>query len=105
MNTLAAVLLLLWAPALATGAERARSTDPDKKEWTPLFDGKSLDGWTPKIAGYEVGVNYGDTFASRTGPEGRLRRTAPHLRRALRHLYKTPFSHYVVAVEYRFVGE
>ena len=37
-----------------------------KEEWIPLFNGKNLDGWTPKIKGYDLGVNHNDTFRVRT---------------------------------------
>jgi len=35
--------------------------------WISLFNGKNLDGWTPKIAGYELGDNYGNTFRVEDG--------------------------------------
>jgi len=35
--------------------------------WIPLFNGKDLTGWTPKIAGYELGENYGNTFRVEDG--------------------------------------
>jgi hypothetical protein len=81
---------------------------PEKREWIQLFDGKSLDGWTPKIRGYESGVNYGNTFRVENGllkvaydeeAYGSFEDRFGHL------FYDEPFSHYVVAVEYRFVGE
>ena len=31
-------------------------------EWIQLFNGKDLSGWTPKIRGYELGNNFGNTF-------------------------------------------
>ena len=34
----------------------------DQKDWIQLFNGKNLDGWVPKITGYALGDNYGDTF-------------------------------------------
>ena len=30
--------------------------------WQPLFNGKDLEGWTPKITGYPLGENVGNTF-------------------------------------------
>lgn len=80
----------------------------EKREWIQLFDGKTLDGWTPKIRGYEAGVNYGNTFRLENGvlkvaydedAYARFDDRFGHL------FYDGPFSHYVVAVEYRFVGE
>ena len=110
MNTPACLLVLALLPGttLATAAPVANTPDPDKKEWIALFDGKSLDGWIPKIKGYEVGVNYGDTFRVENGvlkvvyDKGKY----PTFDSRFGHLfYKTPFSNYIVAVEYRFVGE
>ena len=94
------LLTLLFAPALAVAG------DADKKEWIPLFDGKSLDGWMPKIAGYEPGVNFGDTFRVESGVLKVSYDQYDTFGNRFGHLfYKTPFSHYVLAVEYRFVGE
>ena len=53
-----AALLLLSGPAAAQ----------DKTgDWVPLFNGKDLDGWTPKIKGYEAGDNHADTFRVEDG--------------------------------------
>ena len=79
----------------------------DQHEWTPLFNGRNLDGWTPKIKGHRVGENFGDTFRVEDGLlkvrydqyEGRFAGRFGHL------FYKTPYSHYELRVEYRFVGE
>ena len=108
MNTSAALFVLVFVPALASPAEPAKSANPDKKEWISLFDGKSLDGWVPKIAHYEVGVNYGNTFRVENGVLKVVYDKDKYETFDSRfgHLfYKTPFSHYVIAVEYRFVGE
>jgi len=37
------------------------------ENWRPLFDGKTLDGWTPKIRGFPLGENYRDTFTVKDG--------------------------------------
>lgn len=37
------------------------------ENWQPLFDGKTLNGWTPKIRGFPLGENYKDTFRVRDG--------------------------------------
>ena len=108
MNTRAALFLLVFVPALASPAEPAKAAASDKKEWISLFDGKSLDGWVPKIAHYEVGVNYGNTFRVENGVLKVVYDKDKYETFDSRfgHLfYKTPFSHYVIAVEYRFVGE
>jgi hypothetical protein len=102
MKRIATVLLLtlVLAPALGVAA------DTEKKEWIPLFDGKSLDGWVPKITGYEAGVNFGDTFRVENGILKVAYDRYDAFGGRFGHLfYKTPFSHYVLVVEYRFVGE
>lgn len=94
------LLPLLLAPALAAAG------DAETKEWIPLFDGKSLDGWVPKITGYEAGVNFGDTFRVENGVlKVSYDRYETFANRFGHLFYKTPFSHYVLAVEYRFTGE
>lgn len=73
----------------------------------PLFNGRNLNGWTPKITGYVVGDNYADTFRVVDGAlcvsydryEGDFNDRFGHL------FYKEPFSSYVLRVEYRLVGK
>ena len=36
--------------------------DAASNDWTSLFDGKSLDGWEIKIAGYDLNDNYNNTY-------------------------------------------
>ena len=76
--------------------------------WIQLFNGKNLDGWTPKIAGYPLGENFADTFRVEDGLlkvrygdgyQGKFNERYGHL------FYKTPYSRYLLRVEYRFVGE
>jgi len=100
MKRILATLLLLALPTLAS------AVDPEKKEWIPLFNGKDLAGWVPKITGYEPGVNFGDTFRVQNGVLKVSYDKYDTFGGRFGHLfYKTPFSHYVIAVEYRFVGE
>ena len=106
MKRHAIVLLasLVLVPALA--AAQAPAGGPDQKEWVALFDGKSLDGWVPKITGYDAGVNFGNTFRVENGVLKVAYDQYDTFGNRFGHLfYKTPFSHYVLAVEYRFVGE
>jgi hypothetical protein len=99
----ARVLGLLAAFAVTVSAQTAA----DKKEWRQLFNGKTLDGWTPKISGYNLGENYANTFRAENGVlkaaydkyEGPFNNRFGHL------FYKEKFSHYIIAVEYRFAGE
>lgn len=74
--------------------------------WTPIFDGKSLDGWTPKIAGRPLGENYLDTFRVRDGVLAVDYSNYKTFDNKFGHLfYKEKLSHYSVRIEYRFLGE
>lgn len=90
-----------------TGTLLASAQAPaDREEWTPLFDGRTLDGWTPKITGYPVGENALDTFRVEDGLLKVRYDKYDTFRERFGHLFhKDTFSYYVVAVEYRFVGE
>ena len=96
------VLVLLLAFSACTTAQR----HPDREEWIQLFDGEDLDDWTPKITGYDVGENYGNTFRVEDGLLKVRYDQYDEFGQRFGHLfYREPFSHYVLAVEYRFVGE
>ncbi|MEZ0325231.1 MAG: DUF1080 domain-containing protein [Fimbriimonas sp.] len=79
---------------------------PPTPEWTPLFNGKNLDGWSPKFKGEDLGVNYLDTFGVR---DGVLRVSYDKYKSfdgRFGHLfYKSKFKDYKLRVEYRFVGD
>ena len=80
--------------------------DPNRKDWIQAFNGKNLDGWVMKIAGYPLGENYGNTFRVENGLLKAAYDQYPEFANKFGHLfYKTKFSHYIVAAEYRFVGE
>ncbi|MGI9517478.1 MAG: family 16 glycoside hydrolase [Pirellulaceae bacterium] len=75
--------------------------------WVPLFNGKDLEGWTPKIRGYESGENFGNTFRVEDG----VLKVAydaynDGFQQRFGHLfYQESLSHYRLRVEYRFTGE
>ncbi|WP_417735647.1 3-keto-disaccharide hydrolase [Rosistilla oblonga] len=77
-----------------------------KGQWVSLFNGKNLDGWTPKIKGYDLGDNYGNTFRVEDGVIKVGYEAYDSFDKRFGHLfYKQPFSNYRFRVEYRFVGE
>lgn len=77
----------------------------DREDWIALFNGRNLDGWTPKITGYPVGENALQTFRVSDGLlQVRYDQYETFGDRFGHLFYKDAYSYYVVAVEYRFVG-
>lgn len=92
-----ATLLLLLAPA--AWAQQG-------KTWVQLFNGRNLDGWTPKITGHELGENFRNTFRVENGVMKVAYDGYDKWESQFGHIfYKSPFSRYTIAVEYRFTGE
>ena len=93
-----AVCVLLQAPAPAPARESS--------DWIQLFNGKNLDGWDVKITGHDLNDNFANTFRVEDGLLKVRYDGYESFTNQFGHLfYREPFSHYVVAVEYRFVGE
>ena len=91
------IIVAAAAMAVPTGASAAK--------WQRIFDGRTLNGWTPKVTGAPVGVNWGDSFKVRNGVirvdyagwsafGGRFGHLA----------YKRPLSAFRLRFEYRFFG-
>ena len=78
----------------------------DVPDWIQLFDGETLDGWTPKIKGYEFGVNHAETFRVEEGAITVSYDGYDQFDEKFGHLfYEKAFSHYIIVVEYRFIGD
>lgn len=77
-----------------------------EEKWIPLFNGKDLDGWTPKIKGFKLGDNHNDTFRVEDGAIKVSFDKYAKFGGEFGHLfYKSPFKSYRFRVEYRFTGE
>lgn len=99
MNTRHAVVL-----AIALVLSSCTTTKPT---WAPLFNGEDLSGWTAKVNHHEPGVNYANTFRMEDGIiKVRYDGYGDDYNDQFAHLYyDTPYSHYRLRLEYRFVGE
>ncbi len=94
------VVLISWPGTSVIGQEQ------NEGEWIPLFNGKNLDGWTPKIRGFKAGENYGNTFRVEDGVLKVSYDQYDRFDEKFGHLfYKDSFSHYILRAEYRFTGE
>ena len=103
---LAALTVCLAATGCASAGGTAVRSDPDEREWIQLFNGRDLEGWTPKIRTHELGDNFGNTFRVVDGNFSVRYDQYTDFERKYGHIYyKDPFSYYLIAVEYRFVGD
>lgn len=92
------ILLVLWFFSLPGSAV--------KPKWRSLFNGKDLDGWQVKIAGYPQGENFGNTFRVEEGIlKTRYNAYDSFNNRFGALYYKKKFSKYRLRIEYRFTGE
>ena len=99
-------LLATAATSPPAGAGQQASRDPDKKEWVQLFNGQDLKNWDVKINGYDLNDNFGNTFRVENGVMKVGYEKYDRFTNQFGHIfYREKFSHYLVAVEYRFVGE
>ncbi len=77
-----------------------------EQQWIQLFNGHDLTGWKVKLAGHELGDNYGNTFRVEDGVLKVSYDQYETFGNRFGHIfYEQPFSNYLIRVEYRFVGE
>jgi hypothetical protein len=104
---MAAALLLSGGcnSAPTAAAKAAKPAAQPAPSWIPMFNGENLDGWTPKITGYALGENFGNTFRVENGVIKVAYDQYDAFGNRFGHLfYKTPYSHYKMRLEYRFTG-
>lgn len=78
----------------------------DPRQWISLFNGDNLDGWKVKFTGQALGVNYRNTFRVVDGLLKVSYDDWNDFDGEFGHLfYDRVFSHYLLRVEYRFVGD
>src|SRR5436190_37264 len=95
-------------PVQGFGAQAATEHESDSthKEWLQLFNGRDLKDWVIKFAHHDLGENVNDTFRVEDGLlKIRYDRWTTFDREFGHIFYKQPYSYYLLAAEYRFVGE
>jgi hypothetical protein len=102
--SMAGLSLILGLSFVFLGATPVKPKPGPK--WEQLFNGKDLSGWSPKIRYHDFNENFGNTFRVQNGnievrydQYSTFDETFGHL------FYKKPYSYYLIAAEYRFVGE
>lgn len=93
---------------LILGCQKAKKdtqTEVLQEEWIQLFNGKDLDGWKVKIAGYPVGENFENTFRVEDGLLKAGQEYKDGFNSRYGHLITdNEYSHYKLRAEYRFFG-
>jgi hypothetical protein len=98
--------LLLAGGQFASAQEKEKDKDKDSSDWIPLFNGKDLTGWTPKIKGYAAGENFGNTFRVEDGVLKVAYDQYPKFDGRFGHLFsRHKYANYRLRIEYRFVGD
>jgi len=95
--------MTVWC-LLLSGLAIAKSNQ--QEDWIQLFNGKDLDDWVPKFTGFPLGENYLDTFRVEDGLFKVSYENWDDFNSEFGHIfYREPFTHYLLRVEYRFVGD
>ncbi len=95
-----------WTAAGLLCAQLAVGCSSEAPEWTPLFNGVDLSGWTPKIRGSALGEDPYGTFRVEGGLLTVGYEGYDAFDDRFGHLFhETAFSRYRLLIEYRFVGE
>jgi hypothetical protein len=90
--------------AVAT-APRASIASAPKSDWIQMFNGRDLSDWDIKFAKHQLGDNYNNTFRVEDGLLKVRYDKWTAFNGEFGHIfYKRPFKYYLVAAEYRFVG-
>lgn len=100
-------LLLIFLPFLLQSYHLKEVTFQGNKsnKWVSLFNGRDLKNWTPKIAGYKLGDNFGNTFRVENGILSTRYEQYDSFRNRFGALYfNKKFTNYRLRFEYRFVG-
>jgi Domain of Unknown Function (DUF1080) len=96
-NTIIRVLSILLLADLSLAADHP---------WVPLFNGKNLDGWTPKFAGHATGENFANTFRVEDGILKVAYDGYAKFGGQYGHLFTNiAYSRYILRLEYRFTGK
>lgn len=75
-------------------------------KWVSLFNGKDLTGWKPKVKGFPIGENFGNTFRVK---DGILMIRYDQYKTFDDHFgilfFDKKFTNFRLRAEYRFIGE
>lgn len=97
---------LIWICLFLIGGSGNSNKDNKPPRWVQLFNGKDLHDWHPKITGFALNKNFGNTFGVENGVIKVNYNAYTSFDDRFGHLfYKKKYSYYLLGVEYRFTGE
>ena len=106
MKKLIIPVALLFVFACNSTSDKVEIEGDTIENWISLFNGKDLDGWTPKFNKYELGENFNNTFRVKDSVIQVSYEKYDTFDRYFGHLfYKNKYSHYRLKLQYRFIGE
>lgn len=106
MKYISLFLLLFTIVLFSYRSEKTHFIKKQTQKWVSLFNGKDLQGWKPKFAGYKLGENFGNTFRVENGLLSVRYDQYDSFRTRFGALYHNKkFTNYRLKVEYRFIGE
>jgi hypothetical protein len=98
--------ILCLSGLILYGCQTTQSNVEAKVEWISLFNGQDLNDWSVKIRGYELNDNFANTFSVEEGVMKVSYEGYEKFDDKFGHIFhNTPYSAYLLRVEYRFVGE
>ncbi len=101
------IFLFTWL-IVFTGcsSNNSESQNPENNEWITIFNGKDLEGWTPKIHRHETGENYAETFRVNDGLLEVNYDDYDKFEERYGHLfYHKPYSSFHLKWEYKFTDQ
>jgi hypothetical protein len=100
------ILVILILSILVTKGYSQEKTNQKDGKWITIFNGKNLDGWTPKVTGFKAGENPLNGFRVVDGILKVDYSKFSAFNYRFGHLfYKQKLSDYILRLEYRFHGE
>jgi hypothetical protein len=95
-------ICLVLANGICAAGQEAGGTSG----WVSLFNGKDLEGWIPKVKGYDAGDNHANTFRVEDGVLKVAYDGYSRFDNRFGHLFsKSKYGNYRLRIEYRFVGD
>ena len=103
---LRASVLALLIGSLLFSSQTPQLPNGDPRDWIQLFNGRDLKDWTIKFTHHDAGHNLRETFRVEEGLLKVRYDKWENFNDEFGHIfYREPFSYYLLAAEYRFVGE